>query len=172
MIKTSSFSMFGVEYKTTQFTAIPALEILAKQSTVTPMEMLAGTASRTVYGEWRDLRSREAINECVRDEAGALPARLVLNGLLSLVNEFNFSFMFEWKGVKVPRRLIDPSQNVSTTNVDPLVSQLVQAGKASIRELEEYYSLEDAFKMFDIITAAGVNAGLANEAAVAKSRRG
>lgn len=70
-----------------------------------------------------------------------------------VVYDFSFGFLKTWKGVKVPRRFISDAKSVSTEYTDPLISQLIQEDYASLRELEEYYSLEDAFRMFDIMTA-------------------
>ncbi|XAO36673.1 hypothetical protein WP1_034 [Pseudomonas phage WP1] len=41
-----------------------------------------------------------------------------------------------------------------------------------MRELEEYYSTQDAFKMIDIITAKSVNEALASEASQNRNQKG
>lgn len=169
--KTATFTAFGVTYRTTQFTAIPALVMMSRQNDWAPPDMLSKTEVKDEFGEWIKLDNRDAINKYVLDASGALAPIFVLRGVLSLVNEFNFDFMMSWKGVRVPRRLIDEAQNVSSSNVDPMVAQLISNEAATLRELEEYYSLEDAFKMFDVLTAKGVNQALSQEASAARSRR-
>lgn len=166
--KTKHFSMFGVDYKTTQFPAIAALAIMDNASAIHPIDNLRLTFVKE-SDEWRALDSREAINRLVVDRAFMLAPRLVLQGLLRMVNDFSFGFTSGWKGVKIPSRFTGGGKPRESSHVDPLIAQLLQEDVASLRELEEYYSLEDAFKMFDVMVAKGVNEALANEAA-AKGR--
>lgn len=133
--------------------------------------MLSQTSAQHADGSWHLLDSKEAINYLVIDAAGVLAPRIVLNGILSLVNDYNFKFMDGWKSVKVPPRFTEQSASVTSKNVDPMASQLIQDDVASLRELEEYYSLEDAFKMFDTIMVKGVNSALSHEAATKKNKR-
>lgn len=165
MIKSSIFSAFGRRYKTTQFSAVRALEIMDNKSSIHPCEMLETTFA--ARGDaWVSLSEGRAINELVLDEAGIIPPRAALVGVVSLINQFNFEFLSNWKGARVPRRFIDGAQSVSSTNSDPLIAQLVGDGVASIKELEEFYSLKDAFMMFDIIMVRGINQALSQEAAM------
>lgn len=167
--KTKFFDIFGVQYKTVQFAAIPALDIMANPGDVHPLENLRLTSVLTEDG-WTLLDSPHIVNERVRDMGGLLAPRLVLAALLKIVNEHSFGFVSKWKGVKIPKRFTSGVEPESSSHVDPLIASVVQNGSASMRELEEYYSLEDAFKMFDIIVAKGVNEALAQEAAE-KSRK-
>lgn len=167
--KNKQFDLFGRSYITHQFSAIPALAIMERKAELHPRDMLSKT-SIEIDGEWFELGNDRIINEYVNDIIEKIPPRVVLGALISIVNDFNFGFLSNWRGVKVPTRFLDGARSVSSANVDPLVSQLVQDGAASLRELEEYYSLEDAFKMFDIIMVKGVNQALANEANDKKSK--
>ncbi len=162
MRKDKVFDIFGVNYRTRQFTAVPALAMMAKDGDLDPCEMLEHTQVQ-VGGKWLKLSDPDNINQHVVDKADIVAPRMALNAVLSVVNDFNFGFLYEWKGVRVPPRLVDESQSVVSDHADPMVSHLVQGGAATLRELEEYYSLEDAFKMFDILTAKGVNQALSQE---------
>ena len=170
MRQDKTFDMFGLQYRTRQFTAVPALGMLEKDGDLSPAEMLANTQIKTKKG-WIKLDTREGINGHVFDAAGILAPRVVLNALLEIVNDFNFGFLYTWQGVRVPTRLQDEAKQVASDNSDPMVSSLISGDVATLRELEEYYSLEDAFKMFDIMTAKGVNAALSQEYAAAKSKK-
>lgn len=165
------FSFFGRVYRTRQFAAVPALAITEKRAKtdISPVEMLAHTEVHDGK-DWVSLANEEAINEYVFDAADALPPLFALRALLDVVDEFNFGFLKTWKGVKIPSRFVDPAQQVATDHADPVVAQLIGDGVANLQQLEQYYSLEDAFKMFDIIVARGVNQALANEAAMKESK--
>lgn len=167
--KTKQFSIFGVDYRTSQFPAIPALDIMANVAAVHPIDNLRLTQVN-VDGVWTNLDTREAVNALVIDRAYILPPRMVLQAVLKLVNEFSFGFTSDWKGVKIPKRFASGVEPKTSSHVDPLIAQLLQEEVATLRDLEEYYSLEDAFKMFDVMVAKGVNAALSHEAAM-KSRK-
>lgn len=167
--KTKTFSLFGVDYRTQQFPAIPALDIMANVANIHPIDNLRLTQVN-VDGVWTPIDTREAINALVVDKAFVLPPRMVLQAVLKVVNEFSFGFTGTWKGVKIPKRFASGIEPKASSHVDPLISQLLQEEVASLRDLEEYYSLEDAFKMFDVMVAKGVNAALSHEAAM-KSRK-
>lgn len=163
--KTKEFEVFGVKYRTRQFAAVPALEIMSDAGAVHPVDNLRLTE---VWDEnsWHALDSREAVNKYVVDKASILPPRMVLIAVLKLVNEFSFGFVSTWRGVRIPKRFTSGGEVKSSTHVDPIISNLLQEDVASLRELEEYYSLEDAFTMFDVMVAKGVNEALAHEAAM------
>lgn len=163
MTNTKEFEVFGVRYKTTQWPAVQALALIERAEVVTPMEVLGRTSVEVGYNEWLRLDDPRNINAYVRDRISKIPPRVVLLAITKVVNAYSFGFMDGWKGVKVPTRFMSGAETVSSGHVDPVVSQLVQDGVASYRELEEYYSLEDAFKMFDILMAKSLNSALANE---------
>ena len=168
--KSNSFTAYGVEYRTRQFTAIKGLEIISKDSAITPVDILENT---DVFsdGEWFSLSEPFNINEYVNDATSVLPPMVVMNGVVALVREYNFGFISGWTGVRVPKRLTESGSSVSSNHVSPMVSQIIQDGAATMRELEEYYSLQDAFKLFDVMVAKGLSEALANEAAAKKVKR-
>lgn len=55
-------------------------------------------------------------------------------------------------------------------NIDGFIAAIVADGKATLNELKTIYSLEDAFKMWEVITVTRYNEHLAMEHA--KSRGG
>lgn len=165
------FEAFGVKYRTVQFAAVEGLGLLALKRSIHPLEFLRHTeAYDEGLGGWVALNSREAINMTVVDLAGVLAPRLVLRAITSLIHDFSFDFAANWKGVRVPMRFQEGGTKVESKNIDPMISALVNAGVATLRELEEYYSLEDSFKLFDAITMNGVNDALAQERAMSKVR--
>ncbi|AWN08528.1 hypothetical protein HOV04_gp26 [Xanthomonas phage XcP1] len=168
--KSTQFTAYGVRYRTKQFTAIQGLEILSKTEKISPVDVLLNTEVQ-VDGVWLTLSDPFNINEYVKDATLILPAIAVLNGVVDLVRDYNFGFIGDWSGVKVPKRLTEQSSSVSSNHVSPMVSQIIQDGAATMRELEEYYSLQDAFKLFDVMVAKGLSEALANEAASKKVKR-
>jgi len=171
MIKSKSFDAFGMSYRTAQFPAAGGMELMGHMIDMNPMDVLCRTEARGPDGAWTRLDNRDSVNEFVRDALGIMPPILVLRGLTKIVNDFSFGFAREWKGVKIPARFrtgpVDPK---SSSYVDPMIAQILSEGMATLRELEEYYSLEDAFKMFDVIVAKSVNSALAHEVATKGKR--
>lgn len=169
--KTKEFSAFGVKYRTCHFSAVRGLEVMAAGERAHPCEMLSETEVFVEGSGWLSLSRPEVINEHVKDPVGIVSPRLALNGILSLVRDYNFEFVHRWKGTKVPTRFLSDAKTISSSNIDPLIDQLMQDGVATLRELEEYYSIEDAFKMFDSIMIKGINQALAHEASMKKTSR-
>lgn len=170
--KKNTFSAFGIKYRTEQFSAIRGLEMLARPDDIHPCELLAQTEVLTPHGEWVSLADQDAVNIYVADAIGIIAPRMALKGVLALVEEYNFKFMNGWRAVKVPTRFTDGAAMVKSSNIDPMASQLIQDGVATLKELEDYYSLEDAFKLFDTIMIKGVNAALSHESSMKKTKRG
>jgi hypothetical protein len=170
--KTKKFDMFGVTYRTRQFPAVRALE-LVNAETIDPLDMLSQT--EVLVGDaWIALDDREPINQYVTDRIGIIPPRQVLGALMKIVGEHSCGAMNGWVGVKVPNRFTPSAQGMTTrrsAHVDPIIETLIAHEAATLRELEEYYSIEDALKMLDVIVAKGVNEALANEAAQKNARR-
>ncbi|ABL96831.1 hypothetical protein BcepF1.100 [Burkholderia phage BcepF1] len=168
MIKEKNFEAFGVKYRTKQFAAARGLELLSDED-VYPTDFLEKTEV-LFEGAWLSLKDEENIDRAIRDEAKILAPRVVLDGILFVVHDFNFGFLKNWKGVKVPRKFLSEAKSVATDYADPIIAQLIQDDMASLKELEEYYSLEDAFKLFDILTAKGVNIAYQHEQAERESK--
>lgn len=159
--------MFGVKYRTSQFCATIGMDIISFDGEIMP-KMLLSKTEVSYKGGWFGLEDEDSINSMVVDEIGIIPPLLVLKALINLVHEYNFGFLRVWQGNKVPERFLSTARSVSSKSSSPLISQLVQEKMATIKELEEYYSLQDAFKMFDILVTKGINEALANEAATKK----
>lgn len=170
-VQTIEFAAFGVQYRTTTFTAVKGLAIFGSPGEIHPLTMFEQTDVKTAEGAWAPLSVKENVNEYVRDCLGVIAPISVMRGLIGLVNEKNFGFIRGWKGIKIPKRFTSGAQTVHSAHSDPLIQQIVQEGMATLRELEEYYSLEDAFRMFDMSMAKGLNEALSNEAATKKSSR-
>lgn len=167
--KTKIFEAFGDKYRVKQYSAVDGIDIFDNSAIKTPMEILAHTEI-LVGKSWRPLDDPDNIDRYIKDRIAGLAPRLVLSGIQSVVCTFNFEFLESWKSVKVPRRFMSSSDIVVSENVHGLIAQLVAAEVATLRELEEYYSLEDAFGMLDVLMAKGVNQAQAHEDAVAESK--
>jgi hypothetical protein len=149
MRKKKEISMFGLTYQMTQMSAVAGFDkITADGSDI--LSML-----ETVSIDGVMLNNKTVINEKVKDTVGWIKPRLVLNGLLSQVYDFNFGFLSNRKKVQIPSHLRsgDRPEPLSKqyTEDSPILGMLISEGKATLRELEEYYSLEDAFRLYDII---------------------
>lgn len=169
--KTFEFTAFGIDYRTKAFSAYAGLEMMDKKNEIHPCELLADSEVKNEEGEWKSLGDRDNVNACVKDAVGILPPILVLRGIVDVVYGENFRFVEKWSGLKIPSRFTDQAPSAQSKNINPMLAQIIQDGAATMRELEEYYSMEDAFKMFDVIIAKGLSEALSSEAASIKSRR-
>lgn len=174
MRKHKYFEVFGIVYETTQFSATDAFDMVDYLSIVTPKEMLRHTNVIKYDKSVVPLIDDETINKEVKDTIGRVAPNLVLRAVMEVVSEYNFGFLKDWKGVKIPGRFIANSTNVESSYVEPIIANIVTNGLATLKELEEYYSLYDAFSLFDAMLVKTVNEAYAHEAAEAeaKSRRG
>lgn len=159
MIKTKEFELHGVQYRTTHFSAIEALPLLDTES---DLRVLGKTEVRTKKNKWL-LLADASINKHVRDLDGEYAPLLVLNELLILCYEFNFSFSSTWNPVKYPREMSEGAEAVESHHTNTMFARIIAGKLATLRELETYYNLEDAFKLFDILAAESVNDFRANQ---------
>jgi hypothetical protein len=144
MRKTEDFMLFGFQYQMTQLSAVAAFERIVKEIPVIkllPSVKIGGVA----------LDGAAVIDELVFDKIHVMQPRFVLSSLLTIVNEFNFGFMERRKEVRVPSYLRTEVSIPRHTVESPILAALIAEDKATLRELEEYYSLEDAFRLYDII---------------------
>lgn len=164
-----NFELFGIKYRSTQFSAVEGFDILDGLSNVHPLVLL-GKSEILLEGKWLAMDA-QTTNK-VKDMSNALPPNYALKAVLSTVSNINFGFIDSWRRINVPSRFISDTTAVKADGVSPIVAALVQAEVASLRELEEYYSLEDAYRMFDVVMAKAVNSLLGQEEAEreAKSR--
>ena len=171
MRKTSQFSIFGNNYRTHQFAAARGVEMLCEGSaSANPVALLSGTEVLATEG-WLELSGIGAINALVKDSLGLAASLVVLDALCAKVYEENFGFLASWKPVAIPKRFVSTIDfKIEEYKIDPVISTVVMAGQATIRELEEYYSTEDAFKMYDMIAVDSLNKALGSEAAMADAK--
>ena len=169
-LKTKNFVCCGGVYRTKQFAAVPGLELLYQFDKASPLEVLEFTEVQ-IDDDWFPLNTRENINDLVVDPLGYAAPLFVLKEVCNAVKFMNFGFLDKWVGIKIPSRFQTQAKNVRSEYTAPIVSNLIQADKATLRELEEYYSVEDAFKMFDIVLVSTVNKAYAHEEAEKESKR-
>lgn len=164
------FEAFGRKYRTTQFAADEAFSFLGQKEDPHPDVLLKLTeAFNETDSIWYSLGNTQNIDIFVTDTIGFIAPRLVLRAICGIVHDFNFLFMQTWKGIRIPVRFQEGS-GVTSSHADPLGASLIQTGAASLRELQEFYSLEDAFRMFDVMTAKSLTEALAYEDATKKKR--
>ena len=169
MRKTKEFELFGIIYETTNMPAVEAFELIDYIAIASPMEVLKYTSAVKYDGSKR-LLTKDNIDAEVKDSIGLAPAKSVLNAVMEIVIDFNFGFLKDWKGVKIPNRFVADSKSEKSTYMEPIIAQLITANLATYQELENYYSLFDAFSMFDALLVKSVNEAYANEAAAAEAK--
>jgi ribosomal protein S8 len=163
-IETKHFIVAGTHYRTKTYSAVFGLKILGEEDEANPVEVLKHTEVER-EGEWSALVSAAALNEHLYDPFEIMTPFQVLEQVIGMVKDINFGFLATWKGAKIPNRFISQSDTIKTAYSEPIISNLIQADKANLRDLEEYYSVHDAFKMFDIVIVSTVNKALAQEEA-------
>lgn len=165
-----TFVCCGGVYRTKLFAAVQGIDLLYRFEKASPLEILEFAEVR-IEDEWFKLDNREAINNFIVDPLGYATPLFVLKEVCSAVKFINYGFLEHWEGVKIPRRFQSQAETIKSDYTAPLISNLIQADKATLRELEEYYSVEDAFKMFDIVLVNTVNKAHANEFAEKEAKR-
>ena len=58
-------------------------------------------------------------------------------------------------------RLVNKSE--PSRNLDPIVAQVLQSGRATLRELRECYSMEDMYNIWEVYYTGKYNAWMASE---------
>ncbi len=173
MRKEFTFIVFGNNYRSKQFAAVNGVTLLCDKESADvghPIAVLNETEVLTTDG-WMPLRMPGAIDRYVTDAMGMVSPIVVLDVLCGRVYVDNFGFLNGWKPVNIPRRLVAAvDADMEETRMDPVISLVVMAGKATLRELEEYYSTEDVFKMYDMIAVDNLNKALGSEAAMAEAK--
>ena len=167
--KTENFEFFGNKFRIKQFAAVRGMEILEKEN-LDPTEVLECTEVRTENGDWVLLDNDDDINKYVKDVINHIPPLNVMKILMSEVRLFNFRFLDGWAPVRIPSRFQSDAKSISSAYTQPIIANLMSEDYATLRELEEYYSLEDAFKMFNVMLTKAVNTALSHEAAEQKAR--
>lgn len=170
MRKEKKFELFGIEYKTMQFSAVEGFDMVDCLPIIQPLEMLKYTSVVKYDGSEFPLNIQRNIDLHVKDGVGRIAPALVLRALMQIVQNHSFGFLREWKGTQIPNRFLSGAKTVSSEYVEPVIANLVTANLATMKELEEYYSLYDAFVMFDAMLVKTVNEAYAQEAAEAEAR--
>jgi hypothetical protein len=173
MRKVHAFELFGNQYRVKEFAATEGVEILCEtdQHTIHPIAMLRHCE---VWNgdEWAPLKDRESINALVTDAVKMSTPMQVLEAIILKIYHVNFEFLSSWKPVKIPKRLMTGlPTDIEPARVDPVISLIVMADKATMKELEEYYSTADAFKIYDMIAVENLNKALGAEAAAAEAKK-
>lgn len=173
MRKEFTFVVFGNNYRSKQFAAVHGVMLLCDKETADvghPLRVLDDTEVMTTDG-WAPLRTPGAIDRYVTDAMGMVSPIVVLDVLCGRVYVDNFGFLNGWRPVQIPRRLVAAADvDMEAARMDPVISLVVMANKATLRELEEYYSTEDVFKMYDMIAVDNLNKALGSEAAMAEAK--
>ncbi len=65
--------------------------------------------------------------------------------------------------IRFPRWDNEPAPRTSYKNIDPFFAIIIADGKATLKELKESYSLEDAYILWEVITVTKYNEFLAIE---------
>lgn len=146
---------FGLTFR---IRAMPA--VMAKEQLDATDEERSVTGSADVLddGVWISLENDDLINQY-------LPRWEALVWLDQQIMNYNFGFLGDWRPMRLPGSMVAGYNAVATRHVDGLFSSLVSGGMASYKELCEDYSLEDAFKLLEILTVEKINEHLANESA-------
>jgi hypothetical protein len=71
--------------------------------------------------------------------------------------------------VKTPRRFFSDIEQNKLEQEDPHIERVIAAKYATLRELQEFYSTADLFRLLDVIANDNLNAALASEAARAEA---
>lgn len=156
--------LFGMEIEIKEFSAVEGMHLLSTLAAPNPKQLLSGCRIK-IGDDFVLLKNAALINEHVFDRAQIISPFQSLLGICKLVEDANFAFISKWNPVAVPHRFVSGARSVSPQATPSVINQLIQEGAATKKELEEYYSVLDAFQMLDILTAKGVNAAYAHEAA-------
>ncbi len=140
------FNTYGMDYRVMQFAAAEAFAFWDRLDTLSPIEMLQLTEVRSEGNTWEPLSEPQNINAYVRDVTGMLRPQQALTNLMNLVRQENFGFKVQ--KVKIPKRFMSGTPARVLEGTHPIQARLITEKLAILRELQEYYTLEDAFKMY------------------------
>lgn len=79
--------------------------------------------------------------------------------------EYNYGFLRTWKPQQIPAAMAATYFVAESNHVDAIVSALVSNELATYKELRDEYSLEEAFKLLDVLSVKRINEFRAQEAA-------
>jgi hypothetical protein len=156
MRKTKEFQIFGIDYKTTQFSAMQSLDIIKKPNNLDPIQLLSLTSVK-IENDFILLSGKNEINSYVVDKINHLPGAIVLRGLIKYISDYSFSFISDFKMIKTPAKFASDAKHVFSPHIEPMIAQLIHNGYGTLEKFEQYYSLEDAYILFDALVAQGVS---------------
>lgn len=79
--------------------------------------------------------------------------------------DYNFGFLTTWKSQQIPESMKRVKYVVAESkNLDPATAALINHGMATYEQLRDKYSLEEAFKLLDVLTVKKLNEHRAAEA--------
>lgn len=166
----TEWDVFGVKYRTRDYSAAFAANLIEERGDPEPRKVLIDT--EVLDGEsWHSLSDNSNINKFIADKAGILPPQQVLKVIMAHVTRLQFDWLDSWEGVKMPRRFQSLADSIISDNVPSMISTIIGSELATLRELEEYYSLKDLFLMLESLTVKNVNAALAHEEAEEAAKR-
>jgi len=172
MRSAKEFTMFGQDYRLMQVSAASAfLYMNVDRDPKTELLALIEGAAIKVEGCWVTL-DEAAINKHVKDRIGVMQPRFVLKALIKVANDLNFGFLQGRKSFTVPSYLRS-NHDYEVRHIEgesPVLGMLVADGKATLKELQEFYSLEDAFRIYDILFVEKLNAADAQHEVFTKAK--
>jgi hypothetical protein len=74
-------------------------------------------------------------------------------------------FFSKWESIRFPRWDNEQAPRTNYKNIDSFFAIIISSGKATLKELKESYSLEDAYILWEVITVTKYNEFLAIEEA-------
>lgn len=147
--KIVEFSFLGMLFRTLQLGAVDAFKEMAREDMKPPMEVLP-LIEMWIGGEWVRLDKREVVNEHIKEDTGFIPAHVVLEMVINEWSRVNIGFINDWEPCKVPKHLKSDRTARAINGVDPIIASVLNSRQATLRELEDHYSAEDAIHLFDV----------------------
>ena len=156
MKTTTVETLNGVTFRFTKIPAIAARELLAVLDA--ELDALRRYIEVSTEDGWIALDSPAAVVKHIPDWE-----LLTLIELFSY--DYNFGFLASWEPTQLPAKMRESNYRVAETkNVDAAVTALVTSGMAEYEQLRDSYSLEESFKLLDILTVKKINEFRAAEA--------
>jgi hypothetical protein len=168
--KTIKFELAHKDFKTTQMSAFHSYEMLFGKEEWAPEGILSDTYVRE-GSDWARLDSNEEISRLIFHPLGLESPLSVLMRLIEKVKGISCSAMYRWESVKIPKRFLSSASTVESPRGMPILSTLFTEKLATLHALQEFYSLDDALRMYDDYTVQNINKALQNEKAMAEAKR-
>jgi hypothetical protein len=170
--KTVKFELGHRQFKTVQFSAFHAYEMIFGQEEFRPEDLLSDTHIETDNG-WISLDEPRTISALIFHPVQLESPLSMLTRLMAKVRAISCDAMYNWTHIKVPKRFLSGSESVEAPRGMPILSTLFTEKLATLHELQSVYSLDDALRMYDDFTAQNINKALSSEKSIAdaKSKR-